>query len=159
MQWPALIVLAILLALVHTAASRGRAIKRSGAEVFPSSLLLRAIYAVGSLSFLVLGLGFVYKLGWREMGWFSLIFFGFPFAAIINWPATILVTEEGVQRTQPFRKTINIPRNEILAVVFDRKKLTTSVCGVNSTIVHGNYNVASEDFRRLLSRWRTIEEQ
>jgi hypothetical protein len=159
MQWPALTVLAILMALIHTAALRGKAIQRGEAEIFPSSLVLRATYFLGSLFFLALELGFVYILGWRKTGWLSLIFLGFPIVVIASWPSTILVGNDGVVCIRPFRKTVVIPKKEILAVVFDSKQLTTSVCGVNASIVHGNYHAASTEFRRLLSQWCTVEEQ
>jgi len=159
MQWSAITVLGILMGLIHSAALHGRAIRRDGAEIFLPSVVLRGAYLGGSLLFLFLGVGFTYKVGWREMGWPLLFFFAFPVLVITNWPSTIVVSKDAVTRIQPFRKTICIPRNEILAVVFDRVKLTTLVCGVNGSIEHGNYHVASEEFRRLLSRWCTVEEQ
>jgi hypothetical protein len=158
MEWPAVTIVAILMGLIHTAASRGRAIKRGG-EVFRASLVLRGSYFIAVVTFITLGLGFLVSLGWREIGWLSSFFFGVALTTIIAWPSTIVVTKDAVQSFRPFRKLVAIPKDEILAVVFDPKRSTTLVCGQKDSIEHGNYHVASAEFRRLLARWCKIEDR
>lgn len=159
MSGPAGAALAILLALIHTAAGRGRAIVRGDTKIFPPSLVIRAALFLGGFFFLVLGVGFSYHLGWHEAKWLSSGFLGFALLEIVAWPATILVQGNGVQLVHLFRRTVTIPEGEILAVVYDPAQLTTTVCGVNATIVHGNYSVDSQGFRDLLGRWVKVEER
>lgn len=157
MSLTVVVAIAILLALINSAWAGGRPKDSKAASVYPASPILRSVLFVGALMFLVLALGFVYKLGLREAWPGALFFFSVSICTIVGWPSTIVVDSQHIEQVRFLRARVVIARTDIASVEYDSRTHNTSVFSTEGDqIVHYRSHVASEDFRKKLAAWHEI---